>query len=91
MNKTLPRGFKRKSQLLRNSSTYLSASALLICEQRCDGLCHPLLVEVAAGEDEEGENDVEEDVFAHSRVPVLEVGDKNVAEKFVKSDQMQHT
>ena len=53
----------------------------MICEQRRDGLCHPLLVEVAAREDQEGENDVEEDVFAHPRVPVLEVGDKNVAEK----------
>ena len=69
---------KERSQRLW---TYLSASALLICEQRRDGLCHPLLVEVAAREDEEGENDVEEYVFAHPRVSVLEVGYKNVTEK----------
>ena len=71
---------------------YLSAPALLICEQWRDGLCHPFLVEVAAGEDEEGENDVEEDVFAHPRVSVLEVGDKNKAGKrkqIVEGDEMQ--
>ena len=39
------------------------------------------MVEVAAREDEEGENDVEEYVFAHPRVSVLEVGYKNVTEK----------
>ena len=65
---------------------YLSASALLICEQRGDCLGKPLLVEVAAGEDEEGEDDVDEDVLAHSRIAVLEVWDKDMARKtkFIK-------
>lgn len=62
---------------------HLSASALLICEQRGDGLGQPLLVEVAAGEDEEGVDDVDEDVLTHSRISVLEVGEEDKAEKTV--------
>ena len=62
-------------------SPYLSASALLVGEQRRDGLGQPLLVEVAAGEDEERVEEVDEHVLAHARVPVLEVGQEEEAEE----------
>ena len=60
---------------------YLSASALLIREQGGDLLGKSPLVEVAAGEDEEGEDDVDEDVLAHSGISVLEVGEEDMAKK----------
>ena len=60
---------------------YLSASALLIREQGGHILGKSPLVEVAAGEDEEGEDDVDEDVLAHSGISVLEVGEENMAKK----------
>ena len=59
----------------------MSASALLVGKKRRDGLGKPLLVEVAAGEDEERVDDVDEDVLAHARVPVLEVGEEDKAEE----------